>query len=54
MLNIFFMITFQGNKLVSKRQGVDAIAAIREFDDSGFVMTYYTGDVTGTRTFKKA
>ena len=48
------MITFQGNKLVSKRQGVDAIAAIREFDDSGFVMTYYSGDVTGTRTFKKA
>jgi len=49
-----FINSVEGNKIVSKRQGSDAPAAIREFTDSGFVQTYYAGDVTATRTFKKA
>lgn len=49
-----YLTTMEGNKLVTKVVSKDKVISSREFNDSGFVQTYFAdGGVTGTRTFKK-
>ena len=49
-----YITSLEGNVLVTKKADTGDVIAKREFNDSGFVQTYYSKSVTATRTFKKA
>ena len=49
-----YVTSLEGNVLVTKKVDTGDVIAKREFNDSGFVQTYYSKSVTATRTFKKA
>ena len=49
-----YVTTLEGSTLVTKKVDTGDVISKREFNDSGFVQTYYSKSVTATRTFKKA
>ena len=49
-----WITTVEGAKMITKVASTGKVAAVREFNDDGFVMTIYSDNVTATRTFKRA
>ena len=49
-----YITTVDGAKMITKVASTGKTAAVREFNDAGFVMTIYSDNVTAIRTFKRA
>ena len=49
-----YITTIDGSSMTTKLASTGKTVAVREFSDSGFVMTIYSDNVTATRTFKRA
>ena len=50
-----YTTSMEGNKLITKLVNKNnVVISSREFDDKGFVLTYYANEIKATTTFKKA
>ena len=50
-----YTTSMEGNKLITKLVNKNnVVISSREFDENGFVLTYYANEIKATTTFKKA